>query len=195
MNAPSFRRPGLWVVLALVLSCAAWLGQSSDDELLASSGTRASRPARSAPTGQRAQSAPGALAGTAALKPDAWWQVHHAVWLQRASAAVVDPASARGGEAWQPWQPPVLPRVAGPADVTQELAPQAPPFPHAWVGRVVDDVPRAVISGPQRTWVLQAGDVIDGQWRLDTLGERQLGFTYLPLQQTVQVSARTSASP
>jgi hypothetical protein len=59
----------------------------------------------------------------------------------------------------------------------------------------LDDQPRAVIAGPQRTWVLGAGDVLDGQWRLDTLGERQLGFTYLPLQQTVWVSARSAASP
>jgi hypothetical protein len=54
----------------------------------------------------------------------------------------------------------------------------------------VDDVPRAVIAGPSTTWVLKVGDVIDGQWRIDTIQERQLGVTYLPLQQALSVTMK-----
>ena len=70
------------------------------------------------------------------------------------------------------------------------MVPVAPPFPHAWVGRYVDDVPRAVITGASTTWVLKVGDVIDGQWRIDTIQDRQLGVTYLPLQQALSVTMK-----
>jgi hypothetical protein len=70
------------------------------------------------------------------------------------------------------------------------MEPVAPPFPHAWVGRYVDDVPRAVITGASSTWVLKVGDVIEGQWRIDTIRERQLGVTYLPLHKALSVNMK-----
>jgi hypothetical protein len=60
---------------------------------------------------------------------------------------------------------------------------------------VVDTQPRAVIAGPQRTWLLAVGDTLDGQWRLQSLSDRQLTFLYLPLQQPLVVSARSSSTP
>lgn len=66
--------------------------------------------------------------------------------------------------------------------------PMAPRFPHAWVGRFNDEaVNRAVLSGPQSTWVVRAGDVLEGQWRVDAIQDRRMTLTYLPLnqQQTV----------
>jgi hypothetical protein len=66
----------------------------------------------------------------------------------------------------------------------------APAFPYAWVGRYVDDTPRAVIAGPNRTWVLRQGDEIEGQWRLGAVAERQLTVTYLPLNQDQTVALK-----
>lgn len=50
---------------------------------------------------------------------------------------------------------------------------------------------KAVIAGPQATWVLAAGEVIDGQWRIDRVGPRGLELTYLPLQLPQTVAMKT----
>lgn len=201
MSTPNPLGRVVWGLLALVLAAAAWLGQSPDDELLAPRETRADRsgptrdpasapgpvPARTAPAAAPAKAA--ASASSEAWASPEWWQAQRTAWAQRAVLRDAPPPDSAAWGAWAPAPPAPEPRAA------DALAPQAPAFPHAWVGRVVDDAPRAVIAGPQRTWVLRVGEVLDGQWRLDTLGERQLGFTYLPLQQTVLVSARSSATP
>ena len=66
----------------------------------------------------------------------------------------------------------------------------APPFPHAWVGRFNDPAQRAIVSGADSTWVVAVGDVIDGQWRIDQIQERQMSLTYLPLQQRQTVAMK-----
>jgi hypothetical protein len=58
------------------------------------------------------------------------------------------------------------------------------------VGRYIDNVDRAVIAGASQTWVVKVGDVMDGQWRVDAIGERQMTLTYLPLKQTQTVSMK-----
>ena len=50
---------------------------------------------------------------------------------------------------------------------------------------------KAVIAGPQATWVLAAGEVIDGQWRIDRIDPRGLTLTYLPLQLPQTVAMKT----
>lgn len=66
----------------------------------------------------------------------------------------------------------------------------APRFPHDWVGRYLDPQPRAIIASTANTWVVKAGDVLDGQWRVDAIAERQMTLTYLPLDQTQSVAMK-----
>jgi len=78
----------------------------------------------------------------------------------------------------------------------------APRFPHAWVGRFNDEASpgaasqpapataRAILAGPSSTWVVAVGDVIEGQWRVDQIQERQMRLTYLPLQQSQTVAMK-----
>jgi hypothetical protein len=47
---------------------------------------------------------------------------------------------------------------------------------------------RAVLSSAQATWVVKAGDVIEGQWRIDQIQDRQMRLTYLPLKQSLSIS-------
>jgi hypothetical protein len=102
-----------------------------------------------------------------------------------------------------PPPPPPPPYVAPPPP-----PPMAPPFPHRWVGRVNDEpvaglsaassaseaagaqqpLQRAVLSSAQATWVVKAGDVIEGQWRIDQIQDRQMRLTYLPLKQSLSIS-------
>ena len=84
-----------------------------------------------------------------------------------------------------PPPPPPAPRLAESAE------PVAPRFPLDWVGRYDDAVKqRAVLSGPLRTWVVGVGEVIEGQWRVDRIHERTMTLTYLPLQQSQNVSMK-----
>jgi hypothetical protein len=69
----------------------------------------------------------------------------------------------------------------------------APAFPHRWLGRMNDEAPalnRAIVAGPQSTWVVREGDVIEGQWRVDKIQDRSMQLTYLPLQQSQTVTMR-----
>lgn len=115
------------------------------------------------------------------------------------------PSSAGEPAAWRSVQPPPPPRVAV-VDPGPPPAPTAPPFPHAWVGRFNDEavataatgssapasqvIARAVLAGPQSTWVVRAGDVIEGQWRIDRIQDRTMSLTYLPLKQQQTVVMR-----
>lgn len=71
----------------------------------------------------------------------------------------------------------------------------APPFALPWVGRFNDaghtsDVERAVLQGPRATLVVKAGDVIEGQWRIDGIHDRVMTVTYLPLNQPQTVAMK-----
>jgi hypothetical protein len=44
------------------------------------------------------------------------------------------------------------------------------------------------LSSAQATWVVKAGDVIEGQWRIDQIQDRQMRLTYLPLKQSLSIS-------
>lgn len=89
---------------------------------------------------------------------------------------------------WASQQPPPPPPVQVMA--VEPPPPMAPPFPHAWVGRFQDDALRAVVASQDHTWVVAVGDVIDGQWRIDQIQERQMSLTYLPLRQRQTVAMK-----
>lgn len=137
-------------------------------------------------------------------------------WSARADwPALGDAARA----AWGPPPPPPLPAATRAQEPPPP--PVAPPFPYQLVGRWEEpgaalasaDGPaarerppapagaaprpsaamtiKAVIAGPQATWVLGAGEVIDGQWRIERVGPRSLELTYLPLQLPQTVAMKT----
>lgn len=117
-------------------------------------------------------------------------------WATRLSrtegqAAAPSAKATRTGDmaAWFSQQPPPPPPPP-PYKPPPPPPPTAPAFGHAWVGRYVDNVDRAVVASASQTWVVKVGDVMDGQWRVDAIGERQMTLTYLPLGQTQTVSMK-----
>lgn len=48
----------------------------------------------------------------------------------------------------------------------------------------------AVLTSPQNTWVVKAGELIEGQWRVDTVRPTSVTLTYLPLSQQQTVSMK-----
>ena len=197
------RKP-LLIGLAGVLGLTLWLSSQDEGdgeiEVLTRQGAPAAAPppadaalsppeAASAPVGRARQ--PGQAAST-----DGW--IRQAMlegvqgWRRRRTEAAAlppeRPMTSSAPSAWASQQPPPPPPPPKGASASALMAPR---FPHNWVGRVNDDaVQRAVLTGAVNTWVVRAGDVIEGQWRIDRIQERTMTLTYLPLAQSQTVSMK-----
>lgn len=197
-------KPPLLIALALVLGATLYLSSQPDDsvEPVRAAGRPApasgqveageARPPTTMPDPTPARSQAG----------DSW--AHQALvqavgqWRQRTVVGL--PTGAAGQRStWGSMQPPPPPPPAY-TPPPPPPPPMAPPFPHRWVGRLLDEasepggkalpVARAVLAGPVSTWVVKAGDVIEGTWRVDQIQERRMRLTYLPLQQQQSVEMR-----
>jgi hypothetical protein len=189
MNRP------LMAMLAAALGLTVWMASQDDAATVEPVSKQGSRPAaRSAEhaADRTEQPAKPAAQARGADGPQPWerqalidgvtrWQARaHGAWPPMASP-----------QAWDSVLPPPPPVVK--ASVEAPPPPVAPPFPHQWLGRFNDEtppVPRAVVSGPQSTWVVRAGDVIEGQWRVDRIQDRTMTLTYLPLQQVQTIAMK-----
>lgn len=212
-------RPGLWLLLAVVGAAAWWLsGQDEAQQIDAGRADRA--PTRSAPRSEEPQLEPtrkraivtssSAAAQAAAQGPD-WLARLQQASLSGASRAAFAPLSAVGRQAWSANLPPPPP----PPPPAPPPRPVAPAFPYQMVGRweepprpaagpastppaasaagpapAAHSVALAVITGPQSTWVVKAGDVIEGQWRIDAVTASAVNLTYLPLSQPQTVAMK-----
>ncbi|WP_349573222.1 hypothetical protein [Azotobacter salinestris] len=68
-------------------------------------------------------------------------------------------------------------------------APEAPPLPFEFIGRLDDSVHlRAFLLRDDRVHTVQAGDVIDGTYRVEKIAGDELTLVYLPLNQTQSLS-------
>ncbi len=105
-------------------------------------------------------------------------------WQQRAQHLSGQTGVRRLPEAMA-WAAQLPPPPPPPPPVAVLATPAPPVFPHAWIGSYIDEAPRAILAGSARTWVVRAGDVIEGQWRIDAIGDRQMQVTYLPMQQRI----------
>lgn len=186
MNKP------LMAVLAASLAATLWAAthEGGDTvEAVKSSGAAAS-PARSSsrhePQTRETRRVVMAEPATAASQSSLTLVQDIAAWKQR------DPIGLKPDRDLKAWGPSLPPPPPPPPVVKaaqlEPPAPQAPRFPHAWVGRFND---MAVVSGPQQTWVVAAGQVIDGQWRIDQIRDRHMQLTYLPFKQAQTVAMRT----
>ena len=80
-------------------------------------------------------------------------------------------------QTWVPPPPPPKPYVPPPPP-----PPKPPPLPFKYLGRWVDAGQLTVflVQGEQPIAV-QVGQVLPGSWRVDEISDRQVVFTYLPL--------------
>lgn len=70
--------------------------------------------------------------------------------------------------------------------ITQEVyLPLPPPLPFSYIGRMVeDDLETLFLSSPQHNYVAHSGEVIEGDYRIDSISDDEVHFTYLPLALT-----------
>ncbi|MGH6645584.1 hypothetical protein [Aquabacterium sp.] len=175
--------------LILALALTAWVALQEDDAAVEPT-RRADAPSRVPAPGQRASAGKG-KSPAAAVKPDASQAQllvqSVAQWQSRPALAPWPSDQANPWASQRPPPPPPAPVVTA----EPPPPPMAPPFPHAWVGRFDDEAQRAVLTGGDATWVVAVGDVIDGQWRIDQIQERQMSLTYLPLQQRQTIAMKS----
>ena len=97
-------------------------------------------------------------------------------------------ALPQGVAAWS-GPPPPAPRAAAPvapvappaaaSAVATATPPPVPAFSYKLIGRLDDGIPQALLSGTSRSFGVKAGDVIDGQWRVDSVEAQSVTVTWL----------------
>ena len=126
----------------------------------------------------------GAATAAVAAAPAGWAPPPREAWPEAGPAQLA---------AWAP-PPPPAPPPAPPQPLVVEVPPPpvAPPFPYQLIGRLEDEVgvSQALLAGPARSISARAGDVIDGQWRVERVGPTGLGLTWLPAQLPQNITFR-----
>lgn len=171
-TAPLSRRQwALALALGAAVAACVWAAQLPDDGL--GEGAEA-MPVR------RPMAASSPLT-SATLPASRWALAPREPWPEAEPAALA---------AWQPAPPP---QVQAPLPQSQAQPapppPQAPPFPYQLIGRLVQaGRVQALLGSEQRSLAVQAGDTIDGQWRVQAVGEDSLELLWLPgpLPQTLR---------
>jgi hypothetical protein len=64
-----------------------------------------------------------------------------------------------------------------------EPPPTAPALGYQLVGRIDDERPRVVLTNAQHSVVLGVGELLDAQWRIDSIGPTGIALTWLPGRQ------------
>jgi len=95
-------------------------------------------------------------------------------------------------------QPPVaapVERTVATVIVPPPSAPVAPPFPYRYVGRMtgIDGKTGVYIASDQELLQVRAGQTVAGTFRIDTIDDRQIALTYLPLEERVILPTPTAA--
>jgi hypothetical protein len=157
------RRWFLAAALAGTVAAAGWVGGQEED----------TRPARRPAAADSPAQRPAVPESPAAGSPEPG-----AIDLEKLGKRVftVDSGDLFPTRSWQP--PPPPPEKRPPP------TPQAPPLPFQFFGRYIEDGRTTVfLSQQDRTIVAQAGDTIDGAYRVDEITAAAVVLTYLPLKQ------------
>ncbi|MDF3839571.1 hypothetical protein P3W85_42535 [Cupriavidus basilensis] len=96
--------------------------------------------------------------------------------------APLSPDTANDPFSVSSWLPPPPP-PAPPPPALPPAAPTAPPLPFGYVGALGADAAKeqVFLSSGERLLIVSLGDVIDGQYRLESITATGVTFTYLPL--------------
>jgi hypothetical protein len=176
----NLKRYALAAALLATLAAAWWAPAPTPDDLASPPATRLPEPRLPATTALPSRSASAAAVVLLAIAP-------------RASGAA-PPANLFTAPA-----PPPAPRVAKVvksqpviAALLPEPAPQAPPLPFQFLGRYKDAGQVAIfLQHADQNLVVRVGDVLQGQYKVESLTDTALHLIYLPLNQpqTLTLSA------
>lgn len=90
--------------------------------------------------------------------------------------------------------PPPKPVEAVPVAAPPPPAPVAPPFPYRYLGRMlsVDGKLLTYLARGDAIVPIQLNQVLDHDYRIDTLNDTELVITYLPLDERVRIPVRSA---
>ena len=156
MKHPAPRQIALFAALGLSLAATAWVAGHDEPEAV-------TPPPRRSVSRAPASAAQDWPAPTATVR-SAWPE-----------------ADAEARRAWGDAAPPPPVATAATAIAATEAEEAPPPaFPYQLVGRMTDSRPRVVLNGDQRSLVLGAGEVVDGQWLIEAIEAGGLRIKRLP---------------
>lgn len=178
------RRRWLMAVLALTLLLVGWLAGIDDDADDAVDGAVSrglSTPGPAArPTSVARRSQANGTTDDGLSSP----------WPTPPAGAVRLAWSPANAPALAAWGPPLSPPAPPPAlhTIAEDAippVPQPPPLPYTLIGRLEDGGQvMALIAGPTRTLSARTGDILDGQWRIDSIQSNAVTLTWLPANVT-----------
>ncbi|WP_431819972.1 hypothetical protein [Burkholderia sp. F1] len=148
---------------------------------------------RAAPPQAAVQAASAASASTAAVAPRAPVDTTTPAATPReklaALRAPVSVESANDPFTASSWLPPP-PVDVPPPPTARPAPPTAPPVPFTYVGELdaKAEKPQVFLSNGDQLLIVSPGDVIDGQYRVDSVSASNVVLTYLPLNQMQVVS-------
>jgi hypothetical protein len=181
MRMNSKLRAGLLIgALALTLAAVRWADKLTD--------------VPEASAGAVAEAAPRAQASAGSANA----QLPPALDLNKLQRApVIDPGGDPfGARSFRPAPPKakVAPAAAAAAvTAAPPPAPQAPPLPFSYIGRLSEDRDTTVfLAMGERNLVVKPGDVIDNTYKLEEVSDSVVVLTYLPLsqRQTLSIGAQ-----
>ena len=172
----------LWLVLAVGVALlgerVVTLGASDDDSVAAAAPARA-RPARAAPDDS----------ARAVAAQDTGVRLDRLDARQRALDAASNRKSAKDGKGAKTSPFETVSFAAPPPPPPAPPKPTAPPFPYTYMGAMADAGVRTVFFNQgDRALAVKQGDTVDGRYRVDQMTDRQMRFTYLPLNQSMTVA-------
>ncbi len=181
--AATRRHQVLGAVLAATVAATAWLALQPDESAdlarpaPAVRSTAQAAPTAALPTPATRLAPRRALASSAAtVAAEDMSTTPRAAWPAAGTAAA---------ESWGlPPPPPPQARIATAparkAAPAEPEPPRAPAFPYTLIGQLDDGRPQALLTGPLRSLAVGAGEVVDGQWRVDAIQAQNVTLTWLP---------------
>jgi hypothetical protein len=105
----------------------------------------------------------------------------------RAPLSIASTSNPFAASSWLPPPPPVVVPVV---PEVRAAAPVAPPVPFTYMGELdaKKAKPQVFLSSGDRLLIVSPGDVVDEQYRVESVSESDVVLTYLPLNQTQVVS-------
>jgi hypothetical protein len=89
------------------------------------------------------------------------------------------------------WLPPPPPVVQAPPEPPPP--PTAPPVPYVYLGKLDGSTlkPRVFLSSGDQLVIVSQGEVVDGQYRVESISDADIVLTYLPLNQRQVISMQS----
>ncbi|MEX3937289.1 hypothetical protein AB4Y32_37105 [Paraburkholderia phymatum] len=195
MNTNLVRRGvlGLCLIATIALSVKEWRASQGSAAMAAVNPARRgamlpSSSARDAAKAHRAK-APGKTASAASTAAPSL--SHAADTSSEKLAALRKPMSLESRNnpfAASSWLPPPPPVVQAPPEPPPP--PTAPPVPYVYLGKLDGSTlkPRVFLSSGDQLLIVSQGEIVDGQYRVESISDGDIVLTYLPLNQKQVIS-------